>query len=280
MKKIFTLVFTLTTAFSLFAQTTNYDIMPITMDNLVVTQQDGYKTLEASYPDMALSVALNLLPDGKIKDDSQVKHGNNILPIANEATITCKTDETKGDVYTGLVVVEMGDEESGIFNMGLDLTLYSAAAKAIDVTVNNATITIEKVLTSDKNDPVPTYAEFLEVSAQWDNHTLTTECSRANYEGVVEIIDTYVLNGATVQNTWIAYQGVITILDNLLTIQGQFTCSDTQSVYNVSITGTIPTTTALDNINTTAAPTKVIQNGQLYIIRNGIKYNAAGAVMQ
>ena len=35
--------------------------------------------------------------------------------------------------------------------------------------------------------------------------------------------------------------------------------------------------TGVDNINTTIAPVKVIENGQIFIISNGVKYNAQGA---
>ena len=40
------------------------------------------------------------------------------------------------------------------------------------------------------------------------------------------------------------------------------------------------TPTGLDNIDTTVAPAKVINNGQLIIIRNGVQYNAQGAVVK
>ena len=36
------------------------------------------------------------------------------------------------------------------------------------------------------------------------------------------------------------------------------------------------TETGVDNLITDEAPTKMIQNGQLVIIRNGIKYNVQG----
>ena len=39
-------------------------------------------------------------------------------------------------------------------------------------------------------------------------------------------------------------------------------------------------TTALDNVNTTVAPVKAIVNGQLVIIRDGVKYNVQGAVVK
>ena len=40
------------------------------------------------------------------------------------------------------------------------------------------------------------------------------------------------------------------------------------------------TETGLENISNINAPVKTIQNGQFIIIRNGVKYNAAGAVVQ
>ena len=38
--------------------------------------------------------------------------------------------------------------------------------------------------------------------------------------------------------------------------------------------------TALDNLNTTVAPVKMIENGQLIIINNGVQYNAQGQVIK
>ena len=52
--------------------------------------------------------------------------------------------------------------------------------------------------------------------------------------------------------------------------------------YDVTISGLAPAeaTTALDNVDTAVAPAKVINNGQLIIIRNGVQYNAQGAVVK
>lgn len=41
-----------------------------------------------------------------------------------------------------------------------------------------------------------------------------------------------------------------------------------------------PTPTALDNIVTSEAPIKVIENGQLFVIKNGVKYNVLGAIVK
>ncbi len=40
------------------------------------------------------------------------------------------------------------------------------------------------------------------------------------------------------------------------------------------------TTTSLDNLNTTVAPVKMIENGQLFVIKNGVKYNVLGAIVK
>ena len=52
--------------------------------------------------------------------------------------------------------------------------------------------------------------------------------------------------------------------------------------YDVTISGLAPAEnpTALDNVDTAVAPAKVINNGQLIIIRNGVQYNAQGAVVK
>ena len=48
------------------------------------------------------------------------------------------------------------------------------------------------------------------------------------------------------------------------------------TLYNFTLyAGNQPT--GVDNINTTVAPVKVIENGQIFIISNGVKYNAQGA---
>ena len=52
-------------------------------------------------------------------------------------------------------------------------------------------------------------------------------------------------------------------------------------LYNMVATTTPKSTpTGLDNIDTTVAPAKVINNGQLIIIRNGVQYNAQGAIVK
>jgi hypothetical protein len=80
--------------------------------------------------------------------------------------------------------------------------------------------------------------------------------------------------------------GVITTVDNVLTVTGEFKNNFTGDVYNVTISGTLPVEeepevpTGLDNLDTTVAPAKLIENGQLIIIKNGVRYNATGAIVK
>lgn len=53
-------------------------------------------------------------------------------------------------------------------------------------------------------------------------------------------------------------------------------CSD-RVWYDITATTASELSTALENVATTVAPVKVIENGKLIIIRNGIKYNISGA---
>ena len=62
------------------------------------------------------------------------------------------------------------------------------------------------------------------------------------------------------------------------TFEGQFLGSDWK-LYNLKMTEA-GTESAVDNITTTVDPVKVIENGQLIIIKNGVKYNVAGAVVK
>ena len=62
------------------------------------------------------------------------------------------------------------------------------------------------------------------------------------------------------------------------TFEGQFLGSDWK-LYNLKMTEA-GNESAVENITTTVVPVKVIENGQLIIIKNGVKYNVTGAVVK
>ena len=50
--------------------------------------------------------------------------------------------------------------------------------------------------------------------------------------------------------------------------------------YNIILTTGEKVPTGIGNINTTVAPTKVIENGQFFIIKNGVKHTVTGAIVK
>lgn len=78
---------------------------------------------------------------------------------------------------------------------------------------------------------------------------------------------------------WGANVVTVTEENGQYTITGVFLDYTDETKYNVTIT-TKATPTALDNLNTTVAPVKMIENGQLIIVKDGVQYNAQGAVVK
>ena len=143
-----------------------------------------------------------------------------------------------------------------------------------EVVVTNATFTI------DKN-------EYLWITCKWNDgeveHDLKFECAEGlmygkEYKEVVMLIDGGILEGGLMA------MGTPTITKegNDAIMTGTFTSTFTPDVYNVTISGVAPegTSTGVENLTTTVAPAKVIKNAQLVIIKNGVQYNATGAVVK
>ena len=89
------------------------------------------------------------------------------------------------------------------------------------------------------------------------SYLVTTAGSLTFLRGGLEIVE--------VGDVKIAYIGVL--------------CSD-HKWYNITLTTGTELPTALENLDTTVAPAKAIVNGQLVIIKNGVQYNATGAVVK
>ena len=88
--------------------------------------------------------------------------------------------------------------------------------------------------------------------------------------------------GSWVEVMYGAAEGSVhaTVAENVVTLTGTLT-SYAAGTWEVTISGTLPAVpSALDNLNTTVAPVKAIENGQLIIVKNGVKYNAQGAILK
>lgn len=67
--------------------------------------------------------------------------------------------------------------------------------------------------------------------------------------------------------------------DGDYTVTGIFT-DDFENKYIITITTKANPATGLDNVTSTVAPVKAIVNGQLVIVKDGVQYNAQGAVVK
>ena len=252
-----------------------YDVMDITMTNLVVEEMEGFLVLTASDDEnTGLNVMLALNQDGSLNTEVSYMAlvqgwSETVLPIVEGTITNAYNEELATDVYTGLVVVEYGE---GL--LGLNLTMYAKPIVVTDVVVTDATITVET-----EDDGMGGTYENITVSANWNESVLVIEGVEKAHEGFIQIKEIFEVDGEEDWYIWMCMNGVITTVDNVLTVTGEFKNNWTGDVYNVTISGTLPggTTTALDNIDATVAPVKAIVNGQLVITKDGVQYNAAGA---
>ena len=271
-------------------QNIEYDTMEITMTNLVVAEMGDYLVLTASDDsNTGLNVMLAVNEDGSLAADSymaMVQGWNEVeLPIV-EGTITkTYSEELATDVYSGLVVVEYNEGY-----LGLDLTMYYVAPEYTDIVITNATVT-EDIRDLGWGDE--TYTVLL-LESTWSDGVET-------YPVLVEVndYDLSVVEGTAVVSVTIGGQGdedpwlgnvpdgemKYTIADGVITLQGKLENASAWPApvyWNLTISGKLPQgpTTALDNIAVEAKAIKMIKNGQLIIIKNGVQYNVQGAVIK
>lgn len=87
------------------------------------------------------------------------------------------------------------------------------------------------------------------------------------------------INGESTQEITIIEGAVMILAENLVVAFIEAQWGDTLARITLEMTNT-GSTTDVDNITTSAAPVKMIENGQVFIIRNGVKYNVQGATIK
>ena len=264
---------------SIYIGLSGYNTMEMTLTNLQVQEYEGdiVELMASDDANTGLMVDLWVTKEGDLLEDSYlaISQGwmDTELPIYAYTTFTKVYDEDLAtDVYSGFVIVEnMGGY------LGLQLTMYAKPIVVTDVVVTDATITVDT-----EDDGMGGTYENITVSANWNESVLVIEGVEKAHEGFIQIKEIFEVDGEEDWYIWMCMNGVITTVDNVLTVTGEFNNNWTGDVYNVTISGTLPggATTALDNIDATVAPVKVINNGQLIIIRNGVQYNAQGAILK
>ena len=264
-----------TPAASKYAFELDYNVQDITMTNLEVAEMGELVVLTASDDEnTGLNVTLAINKDGSINEMSYASIISGWmeieLPIL-EGTITkTYSEELATDVYSGLVVVEYYGAK-----LGLNLTMY--ATPAIDVVIEDATITVE-----EESDGVGGTYELINVSAQWGENTLVIEGIEKNHEGFVQIKEIFIVDGEEDWYIWMCQDAVVTTVDDVLTITGKFINRFIGATYNVTISGKLPQGlgTALENATVTIKTVKMIKNNQLIIRKGDVEYNVQGQVIK
>jgi hypothetical protein len=169
----------------------------------------------------------------------------------------------------------------------LQLAMSAAAPEPIEVVVENATVTLSEYEVSETES-----AYELVMIANWtyekDGLTYEVECLLPTFDPTNEsgnyAANFYVRGAGAASGMAEGANVLVTVENQTLKLTSEISAYN-GNVYNVTISGTLPADepevpTALDNVDTTVAPAKAIVNGQLVIIKNGVQYNAQGAIVK
>ena len=187
------------------------------------------------------------------------------------------------DIYApaakALVVVDLDGQR-----YGFNLTMSAAKPEAIDIVIEDAHVEIGQIEVFEGM-----YEYSLTMTADW------TDAEGVTYPVLVEvpvydpeatepseIMTTVTIGGRGDEDPWLGFgEGKLTVstVDGVVTVQGLIENAGTGFAANVTISGKVPTT-ALENIEVGAKPIKVIKNGQLFIIRGDVEYNAQGQMVK
>ena len=147
---------------------------------------------------------------------------------------------------------------------------YTYELADVSFTLSEASNTLIIEAYAEEPEPVQVYLEL----AGWTPEQ--TIYAVGEMYGSIANMDN--IEGADVAN--LTYEVESYLEGKELTITAQVEDA-TGNTYLLILTGEYDsTTTALDNLNTTVAPVKMIENGQLIIINNGVQFNAQGQVIK
>ena len=200
------------------------------MTNLEVQSYGEATGLWASDDDNGVEVMLFLDAEGNLmEEESSIAVGWNDYAVTGTVT-KVYNEELATDVYTAELYTTVGET-----NYKLIITMYAVPVEVVDVVVENATITVE-----EKSDGVGGTYELINVSAQWGESTLLIEGIEKNYEGFVLITEKFMVDGEEDWYKWMCQDAIVATVDDVLTVTGKFKNNFTRSVYNVTISGTLP----------------------------------------
>lgn len=183
-----------------------------------------------------------------------------------------------------VIVAKLPDGSTFEFHIAMSSTPVDATV----IVVENATLAIDSAFLFNNPISGDVYEYSLTMSGNWTDSTNTTYLVTVEFpvydpatteeqERLANIkVGDFAADDAPYLGMVEDYL-TITNVNGVITAQG--IVSQNGLAFDLTISGTLSQgpSTGVENLNGTVAPVKVIENGQIFIIRNGVKYNAQGA---
>ena len=197
-----------------------------------------------------------------------------IVVYANGSYTYLKDETGVGLLYGGNFNFNAGDVVAGI---AATTKLYSKLPELLPA------VTIEDLTVTSGEAPSPAEAKAVPTAKEVNTYLVL--------KGVTLAKDAATKSGSSLQNVEATFKGgTIQLRDQFGVVvdgtikAGSYDVEGFVSVYNTTvqfyITKITSTATAIDNAAVEAPAIKTIENGQLIIIRDGVKYNAMGVRLQ
>ena len=249
--------------------------MAFDLDNLIIT--GGPSTA------YQVQVVLALGDSNPLTGEWQVKSESSVSIMGIDATFVEGT-VFEVDAFAPSAKAIVRCEWNGQ-NIELHLTMSAAPMEATVVIVENAVVEVEKFIIFGDD-----YDYSLKMTGVWHN-----EEDGLDYPVLVEvpvyypeatepseITSTVTVGGWEDDDPWLGFgEGTLTVttVDGVVTATGIVQNPQAGVAIDITISGKLETT-ALENLQVTVKPVKMIQNGQLIIKKGGVQYNANGAVIK
>jgi hypothetical protein len=262
-------------------------LLSVTSTDLDLSTPNHLKGTDPTFQKGTLTIDLVL---GELDDEE-----GSYAIVPEESTLA--VGEVKFQIEEGIAFVDAEENtveamvfvtfEGQLFVFYIEMSA-AAAAETIDVTIENATVNITEYETGFGGGK----ATELVVSADWvyeaDELTYTVEV-------VIPEFDPTATSGEYTASFFVKGEGdasgmteeaevTVAIEGGKVIVTGEGIQAYNGNVYNLTISGTMPVedepATGVDNLNGAVAPVKMIENGQLIVIKDGVKFNAQGAVVK
>ena len=260
----------------------NWEVYEDEITNLVI-DLDNLVLIGGPSSAFQVDVYLGLGEYNRNDDTYQLLPESSIAVMGSDATFI-EGYAYEVDAFTPSAKAVVRCEWNGM-KLEFHLTMSAAPLEATKVVVENATVEIEKyLLWGDMYD----YA--LKMTGNWINpedgltYPVLVEVPVYYPEATEpsEIMSTVTVGGWGDNDPWLGFgEGTLTVttVDGVVTATGIVQNPMAGVAIDITISGKI-VETALENLQVTVKPVKVIKNGQLIITKGDVEYNAQGATVK